>query len=30
MRTLQQPGQLRIHGGVVGPHDAIGVPGLGM
>jgi hypothetical protein len=30
MRALQEPGELRMHGRVVGPQDAIGVPGLGM
>jgi hypothetical protein len=30
MRTLQQPGELRMHGRVVVPQDAIGAPGLGM
>src|SRR5204862_7556457 len=30
MRILQQPGKLRMHGRVVEPRGAVGVPGLGI
>jgi hypothetical protein len=30
MRTLQQPGELGMHGRVVESQDAIGLPGLGI